>query len=351
MDKHNIKRIESNPLRVLSIEDDPVFAMVLERTLRRIPDLSMDFQTVADPDLVIDLLADTPVDILFLDYQLGKVTGAEVLRKIRKAGHLHPIIMLTAHGTEYIAAEATRIGADDYIVKSDLNPDLLNNTILRAYMQHDIRLVQEQLSERTEALERMSQRLVELNTELIQANRKDHLTGLFNRRTMEELIDMEHKRSTRYRHSYSVVMIDVDYFKQFNDTAGHQAGDLCLQSIADCLRDASRATDLVCRYGGEELLILAPETQEQGALVLAERARQAVQARQIDHPGLETEDGVVTISVGVAVGPDPNWEAVVRQADDALYRAKREGRNRVCLAASENQPDAIAEYAPSPTAE
>ena len=123
-------------------------------------------------------------------------------------------------------------------------------------------------------------------------------------------------------------MIDVDHFKRFNDTAGHQAGDVCLRSVAHGIRSCCRAIDIVGRYGGEEFIVLVPETSHDGAVSLAQRMRGAVLALKIPHPGLSPDAGV-TASFGVAVGPQNRWQEVLSKADAALYRAKSDGRDLV----------------------
>ncbi len=160
----------------------------------------------------------------------------------------------------------------------------------------------------------------------------DTLTGLFNRRHMQAALADERQRAHRYGHSLSVIMLDVDSFKSYNDTYGHPQGDVLLKMVAAVLREKTREVDIICRYGGEEFIILLPETPKIEALRTAERLRAAVESAIF--PGFADDPDMVvlkTISLGVATFPADAEEmpALVQQADDALYRAKRGGRNQV----------------------
>jgi diguanylate cyclase (GGDEF)-like protein len=160
---------------------------------------------------------------------------------------------------------------------------------------------------------------------------RDGLTGLYNRRHFDQMIDREWKRARREGTALSFLMIDVDEFKHFNDTYGHLEGDDCLRRIATALAHAvQRPGDLVARYGGEEFGVLLPLTDARGAADLAHHIRRAIRHEQIPHTGCAT--GLVTVSTGVAtLYPDllSHYEQLVRDADTALYRAKQSGRDRV----------------------
>lgn len=181
------------------------------------------------------------------------------------------------------------------------------------------------VAERTKALSAANERLQELAD-------RDGLTGLANRRLFDQRLESEWSRSGRTGRPLAIVMGDVDFFKRYNDALGHIAGDHCLQKIAKVfLQAARRNSDLAARYGGEELVLLLPETELRGALHLAEEIRESVEACQIRHPDSPAGE-VVTISLGVtAVHPTAldSAESVVHRADQALYRAKEQGRSRV----------------------
>lgn len=159
----------------------------------------------------------------------------------------------------------------------------------------------------------------------------DELTGIANRRHFEWRLSEEIERARRYQYPLSALMLDLDHFKQVNDTHGHQVGDLVLQQIAQRLKKVLRRTDFLARYGGEEFIVIAPQTPADRALILAERLRQIIAESPISvSPHLQI---CITISIGVAVFPEhaQNGNELVRAADEALYKAKQTGRNRVCL--------------------
>lgn len=165
---------------------------------------------------------------------------------------------------------------------------------------------------------------------LRQLSATDPLTGLMNRRAFEERLVEETARARRYGRPLSMAMIDIDYFKQFNDTYGHAAGDECLRNVAATLRNRLRTGDVVARYGGEEFVILLPETQAHTAVAIAEQLRRAVAATPIRIPGVR-DPTPVTISIGVSTWPEHGQEIsrLQERADDRLYQAKLAGRDQV----------------------
>lgn len=167
---------------------------------------------------------------------------------------------------------------------------------------------------------------------------RDPLTGLFNRRHLEETLDLELHRAARRNEAISLVMFDVDHFKRYNDTFGHDAGDVVLQSLSALVRQHIRAGDVACRYGGEEFLLVQPGLGLPAALERAEALRQEVMALELEYQ--DKRLGQITISVGVALYPDHggNGADLIRRADEALYRAKRGGRNQVLLAETATTP-------------
>ena len=191
------------------------------------------------------------------------------------------------------------------------------------------------LFNRQKLTNRYQQELQEANKTLtLQAN-TDGLTNIFNRRYFDMFINKEWHRHHRYRHQISLLLIDVDYFKKYNDQYGHSKGDKCLIKVADVLSDvASRATDCVARYGGEEFVIVLPETNKDTAEYIAKKIIHQISAENIPHVSSEVSDKV-TVSIGISTlipqSPE-NPENIIKEADEALYAAKLNGRNRYIIA-------------------
>src|SRR5215831_10086066 len=160
---------------------------------------------------------------------------------------------------------------------------------------------------------------------------RDPLTGLFNRRYMEETLERELRRAERGRHAVGVIMLDLDHFKEFNDTFGHEAGDVLLRDLARLLKSSMRSEDVACRYGGEEFVLILPEASPEASLRRSEQLREAVKRLYVSHRGQLI--GGISMSLGVACFPDhaANGEALLQAADAALYAAKNDGRDRVVV--------------------
>ncbi|MBD3277648.1 MAG: diguanylate cyclase, partial [Candidatus Aegiribacteria sp.] len=195
-----------------------------------------------------------------------------------------------------------------------------------------IATMEEQLDLMHSELYTTNRKLEEANALLSKLSVTDELTGIYNRRKFEEFLSSEWKRCRRRSQPISLLMIDIDFFKDYNDEYGHTLGDDCLRAIAQGLdKEANRPTDLVARYGGEEFVIVLSETDGIGAMKVAKSARTDVEEMGIPHAASRAGD-VVTVSVGVSTmipSSDSDPEALIRRADKALYRSKKSGRNRL----------------------
>ncbi len=262
-------------------------------------------------------------DLILLDVMMPKMDGMEVVRRLkaktdRKELPFIPVIMQTALDSTENKVEGLDAGADDYITKP------INFAELEARVKALLRI--KQLQNEVEA---GRAELAQLNDKLREISLTDGLTGVENRRSLEERLKEQWSHSVRLHEPMAVVMCDIDKFKSVNDQYGHQAGDAVLKSIAQILKGEAREIDRVGRYGGEEFLLILPGTVLDAAITFAERLREKVE----DHT-FAYEGGTLrrTISCGVAAAPHPkvqDQEGLVRAADDALYVAKETGRNRV----------------------
>jgi diguanylate cyclase (GGDEF)-like protein len=243
--------------------------------------------------------------------------GLELCRLIREeldSGYTY-VVLASGLDEPAQAREGMQAGADDYLFKP-LNRDELHLRLIAA--------------ERVSALHR---RLEELYVELRASARRDPLTRLSNRLQLEEDLATLGDRVTRYGHRYSLALLDVDHFKAFNDLYGHPAGDAALRTVGEVLLSSSRVGDSCYRYGGEEFLCIFPEQSVDAALAALDRTRISIFERALPHRG-NPDHGVLTVSAGIAaLTPEsPDATAVLQRADQALYRAKAQGRNAVVSA-------------------
>jgi two-component system cell cycle response regulator len=260
---------------------------------------------------------------------MPEMDGIAFCRALRetKVGRGIYILILTGQEDEEKLVQAFEAGVDDFVVKPFRPKTLLAR--LRAG-QRVIQLQQEVESDREE-IRRFAAELAMTNRRLQQAALVDPLTEIPNRRYAMDRIQQEWAAADRSRHPLSCMMIDVDHFKRINDTYGHDTGDAVLRRTADALKASARAQDVVCRIGGEEFLVICPNTSLDAAGQCAERLRSAAAAMRVQVGTLSLQ---TTISVGVAtmdtgmIGP----EAMIKAADQAVYAAKQAGRNRTCVA-------------------
>jgi two-component system, cell cycle response regulator len=307
-------------LRILIAEDDAVSRMILRRSVEK---LGHDCLVAADGEEALELYRETPeVDLVISDWMMPGIDGLELCRLIRdeeRDGYTY-FIFLTALGDRDHLLMGLEAGADDYLSKP-LDRDELQVRMISAF----------RVTQLHRRLAAQNKELGRLNRRLFDESREDPLTHLGNRLRLNEDLEVLQARAERYGHSYAVALCDVDRFKLYNDHYGHLAGDAVLQRVAGAIARQRRSGDTAYRYGGEEFLVILPEQTLEVATAAAGRLRTAVEELRIPHEGNEPP-GIVTLSVGVAAistGHPTSADEVLKQADDALYRAKKAGRNRV----------------------
>jgi diguanylate cyclase (GGDEF)-like protein len=265
-----------------------------------------------------------------MDLTMPEIDGITAIRHIRAVPALRdiPIIVVTGRVEPENLKKAFDAGAMDYITKP------MHEVELFARVRSALKLKQEidQRKAREHELVQTMKQLETANQLLQRVSATDSLTGVANRRQLDSVLDLEWSRASRGRTWLSLLLVDIDHFKQYNDRYGHQAGDACLKTIAEILTSAvHRPEDLVARYGGEEFAVILPGTDLDGACLVAERLRARVESVEIAHAASTVSDHL-TISVGVATmlpRRDDGAATLVAAADQALYQAKHEGRNRV----------------------
>jgi two-component system cell cycle response regulator len=299
---------------ILIAEDSLVSRKLLEKTLVR---AGYRVTSVENGKRAVELLKKQFFPIVLTDWMMPEMDGLELCRAIREDtdnGYVF-IILLTAKDSKDDLVTGLGAGADDYLTKP------VDHLELMARLKTAKRILE---------LERSLKRA---NEEIKALSETDPLTGSYNRGYLNEHLPVEIKRARRYGRALSLCLCDIDHFKRVNDTYGHQAGDLVLKSFARMIRSSIRKDlDWVVRYGGEEFLIVLPETDLMGACVVAERIR-----KRVSESGLPAGERMVSITASFGVSgldetaPDEqvSGEEIIRRADEHLYRAKEGGRNRV----------------------
>ncbi|MEM5328546.1 diguanylate cyclase [Paraburkholderia sp. JHI2823] len=319
------------PMMVLLVDDQAIVAEAVRRALEG--EREIDFHYCAYPDQAVRTAEEVRPTVILQDLVMPGTDGLTLVRAYRanEATRDVPIIVLSTKEEPAIKSAAFASGANDYLVKLPDSIELVAR--VKYHSRSYVNMLQR--DEAYRALRRSQQELLKANLELRRLTQSDGLTGLSNRRYLDEFLSVEWKRAQREGTEVSLLMIDVDYFKPYNDTYGHVAGDNVLRSVATTIRrEILQPRDLVARFGGEEFAVVLPGTGSAGARLLAEKMRRDVAALALPHVGSAVSEHL-TISIGVAtLTPAPGLAetALIEAADAALYRAKRDGRNRVAFA-------------------
>jgi two-component system chemotaxis family response regulator WspR len=321
---------------VLLVDDQIMVGEAIRRALMNEPNI--DFHFCPDAHEALNVATQTRPTVILQDLVLPGVDGLTLVRAYRAnpATRDIPIIVLSTKEDAAVKSAAFSAGANDYLVKL---PDTIELVARIRYHSRSY-LAMQQRDEAYQALRQSQQQLLEINLELRRLTNSDGLTGLANRRYFDGYLGAEWKRSMREGLEISLLMIDVDHFKSYNDAYGHMAGDEVLKKVATTIAGCSdRSTDLAARFGGEEFTVVMPGTAAGGTRLIAEKIRRSIEGLHIPHRDSATSDWL-TVSVGIAtIKPDrlEPFTQLIDAADRGLYEAKRHGRNRVMAEGASQQ--------------
>ena len=281
---------------VLLMDDQWIVGEAVRRAL--INEADIGFQFCAHPAEAVKVAEEIKPTIILQDLVMPGVDGLTLVRQYRASATMNniPIIVLSANEEPTVKSAAFSAGANDYLVKL---PDKIE-LIARIRYHSKAYCNQLQRDEAYRALRQSQQQLLEANIELQRLNNVDGLTGVSNRKHFNDYIEAEWKRAEREQSALSVLMVDVDDFKRYNDTYGHLAGDEALRKVAQATKkSAERPGDLAARFGGEEFVVVLPATPIAGALVVGEKLRRCVETLRVPHSASSVGE-FLTVSVGVA---------------------------------------------------
>lgn len=308
-------------MKILVVEDDLISRKLLEKTVR-----GWGHEVIGAENglMAWEIFQKEEIKFIIADWMMPEMDGVTLCKNIRalnKSGYIY-FILLTGKDKKEDIVEGLEAGADDYVAK----PFDVAELKVRVRAGERILNLEKELTQKNDELGDLNKRLEEIA-------RTDALMDIGNRHAFYESIKKSHHRACRYLQSYGLIMCDIDYFKNYNDTYGHMEGDILLKKVADTLKEVIRLSDDIFRWGGEEIVVIVHEQEKPQAKIVAEKLRQAIESLKIEHKGCER--GYLTISCGVAAFNENDkhnqWKDILYRADKALYIAKQSGRNRVCV--------------------
>ena len=334
---------QKDSLNTLLVEDNLGDAFIIKQLLKFESSLNFFVTHCSTLSLATKQLNQTNFDVILLDLGLPDSQGFETISQMIEITTNIPIIVLTGKNDEDFSLEVVQKGAQDYLVKNEISAEVLIRSI--RYSLERINLVQK-LKQREQQLNSFNEKLtheVRIRTDelkkqneqlehLLKISNTDPLTGIPNRYCWETVLQQDWKKSIYDAQPISLIMIDIDFFKLFNDAYGHPEGDICLRKVAqEIKKPLTRTTDLAARYGGEEFVVVLPNTGKHRAMFIAESIRMQVNNLKIVNEDSKV-DKYITISLGVATTIPTiksHLDELISQADKALYFAKKNGRNCV----------------------
>ncbi len=313
-------------LNILVVDND---TMMLARLSKQLTAVGHKIAACKDGELALKYTFEHKPDLIITNWHMKPMNGLELSKTLHSStwGSSIYIIMLTSTEEESALIEAFNAGIDDYVT----TPISLKALLARIRAGQRIITLQQEVAKERKDLQRYIAELAVANRRLELMANTDVLTGLSNRRYSLNRLEQEWSSSRRNNRPISVLMLDLDHFKSVNDTFGHDSGDLVLIHAAKIMKKCARTNDIPCRLGGEEFLVILPNTDGKEALILAERLRKMIEVNQVENVPLLTP---MTVSIGVACSVDGKvgWKELITLADEALYSVKRNKRNAVQLA-------------------
>ncbi|HDL17955.1 MAG TPA: diguanylate cyclase [Bacteroidetes bacterium] len=307
--------------KILVVDDVPLNVELLRTYLNTAGYLVFE---AGNGEKALEMVAQKKPDLLLLDIMMPKMNGFEVCKRLKSDPKTRfiPIVMVTALQSVEDKVQGIEAGADDFITKPFNKMELLAR--VRSLLR--IKFLYDELVKKIYQLDQAKKRLQQLAI-------TDGLTGLYNYRFFKEQLLHEINRAARHNLSLSLVMLDIDNFKIYNDANGHPAGDEVLRRIAKLLQNNIRKIDIAARYGGEEFVIILPEASPESARVVTEKIRRLVEEEPIPFENKQP-NGKLTVSLGLATYPTEaeDGKQLVSTADQRLYKAKQSGRNQVVFA-------------------
>ena len=298
-------------MKILIIEDELIFRRMVKKYL-----LEAGYEIVEAEDGLSawELFQKEPFQLVITDWMMPGLDGPELVHKIRTSGQKSYtyIIMLTAMDNKDNIVLGLESGADEYLTKP------FNSRELIARVASGMRIL------------RLEEELMQARVQMEALAMHDGLTGLLNRRAIEEYAEAEFNMADRKKQAMSVILLDIDHFKNVNDRFGHKFGDVVLRQVAQTLKEDLRNYDRVGRWGGEEFLLILPDTELKDAITVAERLRSKIAVVQITLENGETFSIHISLGTACTSGQFQSLAKLIDAADQALYQAKQSGRNRVC---------------------
>jgi len=301
---------DAHPVKILIVDDEEIIQNFMKDVLS---DQGYEAKTVSSGEEAVRLFKKNSFDLIITDIKMPGMDGIQVLRAAKELDSNQDVIVMTGHASTETAVESMKLGAADFITKP-FNLDQIKIVVAKA-------LERRRLWKKAEEGEIYKQ-----------LSRIDGLTELYNYTFFQQLLTTEVERAQRYGHELSLLMIDIDDFKDYNDHNGHPAGDEALRKLSHVMSRAVRGCDYLARYGGDEFVVVLPETDESEGKLIGERLRLLVEQTEFETESARKQ-GTLTVSVGLATYPRnaQTKEDLIKRADEALYKAKALSRNTLCV--------------------